>query len=331
MHNADINNNEFELCGYSAAMIWIDDGTIADNIFRDTYPSPVAGPSYALVLLGTAYGAPTPSNNVDVIGNSFYYNNYVDAVKFENGALVHAGCDVSTIQFIHNNFYDGGANAGAVALKNYNAGTDLDAELNWWSDASGAYHATLNPDGLGGEVSDDVNFEPWLMAEWQDTDTEATETEEVSGSGTMANTPTGGNIDIVATGNHTLTAAKYTENPGGATTFQATEDYWDVHLDNATGVTSLTVNFCPANLGDIIYYWDATTASWKPCSDQAYADGCITVTITGATEPSLDDLTGQEFGRGTAKAVPAFTPIGLLALISVLSIVAATTILRRRK
>ena len=326
--NADINNNEFMNCDHSSGTIIVLGGSVTDNYFSQQESS--HGASYLLTFLGTVSGAPTGSHDVTVTGNEFHYNNAYTA-NLNGGARVHTGCDAGSITFSHNNFYDGGAGAGALALKNYVAGTDLNAELNWWSDASGPYNAARNPDGLGGQVSDDVDFEPWLMDEWQDTDTEETETEEVSGSGTMANTPTGGDIDIVATGNHTLTAAKYTENPGEATTFQATGDYWDVHLDNDTGVTSLTVNFCPANSGDTIYYWDATTASWKPCSDQAYADGCITVTITGATEPSLDDLTGQEFGRGTAKAVPVFTPIGLLALISVLSIVAATTILRRRK
>jgi len=38
----------------------------------------------------------------------------------------------------------------------------LDARGNWWGHASGPYHATLNPAGLGNNVSDDVLFEPWL-------------------------------------------------------------------------------------------------------------------------------------------------------------------------
>ena len=38
----------------------------------------------------------------------------------------------------------------------------IDAENNWWGDASGPYHPTENPDGLGDAVSDYVDFEPWL-------------------------------------------------------------------------------------------------------------------------------------------------------------------------
>jgi hypothetical protein len=40
----------------------------------------------------------------------------------------------------------------------------ISAENNWWGDASGPYHPTLNPSGLGDEVSDDVDFEPWLTS-----------------------------------------------------------------------------------------------------------------------------------------------------------------------
>ncbi len=37
----------------------------------------------------------------------------------------------------------------------------LDARGNWWGDATGPYHPTLNPGGLGYPVSDDVLFDPW--------------------------------------------------------------------------------------------------------------------------------------------------------------------------
>ena len=40
----------------------------------------------------------------------------------------------------------------------------IDAENNWWGHASGPYHPTLNPGGLGDEVSDYVDFDPWLTS-----------------------------------------------------------------------------------------------------------------------------------------------------------------------
>ncbi len=42
----------------------------------------------------------------------------------------------------------------------------VDAESNWWGDPSGPYHPTLNPGGLGGSVSDYVDFNPWLYNPW---------------------------------------------------------------------------------------------------------------------------------------------------------------------
>ncbi|MBD3366840.1 MAG: hypothetical protein GF405_01545 [Candidatus Eisenbacteria bacterium] len=36
------------------------------------------------------------------------------------------------------------------------------AENNWWGDPTGPQHPTLNPGGLGNNVSDNVDFDPWL-------------------------------------------------------------------------------------------------------------------------------------------------------------------------
>ncbi len=41
----------------------------------------------------------------------------------------------------------------------------VDARYNWWGDASGPFHATENPGGLGDRVSDNVLFEPWYIDE----------------------------------------------------------------------------------------------------------------------------------------------------------------------
>ena len=38
----------------------------------------------------------------------------------------------------------------------------VSADSNWWGDATGPYHPTANPTGLGDSVSDYVDFDPWL-------------------------------------------------------------------------------------------------------------------------------------------------------------------------
>jgi len=59
---------------------------------------------------------------------------------------------------INNNNIDGNTSYGVK-----NEGTEVaDATNNWWGDASGPHHETLNPDGTGDAVSDNVNFDPWL-------------------------------------------------------------------------------------------------------------------------------------------------------------------------
>ncbi len=163
----------------------------------------------------------------------------------------------------------------------------LDAEFNWWGDASGP---SLSP-GSGDKVSANVDYDPWLGAELTEV-----QSETISGSGTMTDTAIGGTVTINGDGDHTITTAAYAENPGGTRPFTNAGSYYDVHLDSADGVTSLTVQFCPALEGENISYWNG--AAWVAASNQVYADGCITVTITDETMPSLSGLTGTPFGQG---------------------------------
>lgn len=47
-------------------------------------------------------------------------------------------------------------------VQNVDPGVTVNAENNWWGDASGPYHPDSNPGGLGDTVSDYVDFVPWL-------------------------------------------------------------------------------------------------------------------------------------------------------------------------
>ena len=48
----------------------------------------------------------------------------------------------------------------AYGVVNTNS-TEVDAVSNWWGDASGPFHTTLNPEAIGDRVSDGVAFDPW--------------------------------------------------------------------------------------------------------------------------------------------------------------------------
>lgn len=41
----------------------------------------------------------------------------------------------------------------------------INAVNNWWGDASGPYHAELNPTGIGDKISNNVDFIPWLTSD----------------------------------------------------------------------------------------------------------------------------------------------------------------------
>lgn len=65
----------------------------------------------------------------------------------------------SSSNFIKNNLISGNSFRGA-----YNQTPDIPADMrnNSWGDPSGPFHPTLNPDGLGNQVSDGIIFDPWL-------------------------------------------------------------------------------------------------------------------------------------------------------------------------
>ncbi len=57
--------------------------------------------------------------------------------------------------------YNNITNNIGYGMRNDWSGIIVNAEYNWWGDASGPYHATANPGGLGDTVSDYVDFIPW--------------------------------------------------------------------------------------------------------------------------------------------------------------------------
>jgi len=107
---------------------------------------------------------------------------------------------------------------------NYGALNDatgvLDAEHNWWGDATGPYHPVTNPVGLGDEVSDNVNYDPW----WADED------------GTIPGTNPVQNI-TKGTSYNTIQAAVDDADPGDTITVVV----WTYSESVTIGVDNLTV------------------------------------------------------------------------------------------
>jgi hypothetical protein len=70
-------------------------------------------------------------------------------------------CYYGSSPVIHNNNIEG----NTYGLHNNDNLVMIDAEDNWWGDATGPYNYSSNPGGLGDSVSDYVDFEPWLTSQ----------------------------------------------------------------------------------------------------------------------------------------------------------------------
>ncbi|MEM2962781.1 MAG: right-handed parallel beta-helix repeat-containing protein, partial [Candidatus Bathyarchaeia archaeon] len=215
----------------------------AGNIHATIKGNMVSGWNHGINLLSSVASAV-------ITGNTIQNNKAVDSG-------VHVEDEVSAAN-VHVNFNNimGNTDTDSYGVYNGAAGT-LDAEYNWWGSATGPYHSTGNPSGTGDKVSDNVDFDPWLLAP-----TSGGKSETVTGSGSVdAKDEADTEVDISAEGDHTITCVKYTSNPGGPPTFTAVGLYYDVSIDSVAGVDSVTVRF---------YYTDADIAGFVESSLRAY-------------------------------------------------------------
>jgi hypothetical protein len=184
----------------------------------------------------------------------------------------------------------------------------VDATYNWWGDASGPYHESLNPDGTGDEVycygEASADFEPWLEAEGV-SDTVADDTVDATDEA---------DTEVEVDGTATVTVAPYEENPGGGdpTGFDALGKWIDVCVPDTSQVTEIEIRLyytdaelAAADVDDEealqLLWWDGD--EWQECSDgdvhtssvSGYS-GYMWAKIRDNTTPSLADLQGTEFG-----------------------------------
>jgi hypothetical protein len=89
-------------------------------------------------------------NSFPSIDNCIIINNNSDGIYCSDGSNPH----ISYSDILDNLGY---------GLYNVDSSIMVIAEYNWWGDNSGPYHPILNPSGIGNEVSDNVDFEPWLI------------------------------------------------------------------------------------------------------------------------------------------------------------------------
>jgi hypothetical protein len=271
-----------EVCG----IIYVDStGSIVDLMVENV----VGNTSWA----GVAIIAGVDTSTVEITGSTISNNG------------IGIFCYDSTLEAHFNNIVDNseiGVEGGGIVT--------VDATRNWWGDASGPYHESLNPDGMGNGVSGNVDFEPWLEAE-----VVAAKTETVTGGGTV-NAKEEADTEVEVDGTATVTVFPYADNPGGdaPTDFNALDKYIDVYIPDTTEVTEIEIRLyytdAEVEAADVdedslrILWWNGTL--WVQCSpdtasgvntDSIYGySGYMWAIITEDTTPSLDNLQGDEFG-----------------------------------
>ncbi len=96
-------------------------------------------------------GAVTMNNASPTITNCLFDNDYWGILVRNTSLPVISNCD----------FVDMNPDYG-YGVWNETGTVTVVAEDCWWNDASGPYNATLNPDGEGERVTDNVDFDPWI-------------------------------------------------------------------------------------------------------------------------------------------------------------------------
>jgi len=142
--NLDISTNSFDMNGRAVVLFNTDMSTIHNNTITNCT---LAG-SGAIRLFGSVDDLTITSNDLNTgAGWGIRMTDQLDPPNTPNSDVV-----------IHLNNIDGFANGGLFVGTGAHVGT-VDAECNWWGDASGPF-----PVGTGEEVSGDADFTPWLVA-----------------------------------------------------------------------------------------------------------------------------------------------------------------------
>ena len=142
-----------------------------------------------------------------------------------------------------------------------------------------------------------------------------------TGSGTIDEADTAGglgDITLEGTGAHTVTTGTYAAQPSGTSALPGNSGWWVVDVTSLSGLTSLTLRFCPAVSTDMVRFWDGK--KWRSCSLQAYENNGLRVTITDGTQPKISDMSQLVFALVNGNSqIPTLTQWGLIVLVMLLA------------
>ncbi len=161
IHDNDITNNH---AIYSAGVGLEHNGTITNNrITGNIADSAGGGITFETSSSPTNIKHNIVSNNTAPRGAGIWCNEYSSPVIDTCTITGNIGDGVTCESFSgphinYCNIYDN----TAYGIRNTDMAVLVDAENNWWGDATGPYHPSANPGGLGDSVTDYIDFDPWL-------------------------------------------------------------------------------------------------------------------------------------------------------------------------
>lgn len=177
--------------------------------------------------------------NADISGNRFI--NLQEGIRVWGGSYAPTKCSVGAQ--IHDNIFTDSLLYGV----NMMGSSSLDAVDNWWGDSSGPTHLS-NPSGIGDRVSDNVNFDPWLVED------------PFSATVSLSSSPTSIVADGVSSTLITAAVRDYLGNlaPDGtdvifstsATRPEWTEDNLTKHTTGGVASWTLTSLICTDGIGE---------------------------------------------------------------------------------
>ncbi|PIR85954.1 hypothetical protein COU14_01580 [Candidatus Kaiserbacteria bacterium CG10_big_fil_rev_8_21_14_0_10_44_10] len=139
-------------------VVWDQSGSNSPSVNRWGHISIAPDASVNLNYVELHYGGDSRFNSSSVIfnqgglldiENSVFKNNLSYGIRHQGGTTN-----------VFNTVLEGHSTYGIFNETD----TEINAVNNYWGDSSGPRHATLNPQGLGDAVSDNVAFIPWLDA-----------------------------------------------------------------------------------------------------------------------------------------------------------------------
>ena len=274
----------------------------------------------------------TYSNNNIFRGNDIQGNNY--GIDIGGRKYPCSGNVVNYNNIVGNSVY-------GVYNSPYNR--RLDATNNWWGDASGP--GPVGP-GSGDNVSDNVAYEPWLGAPL-----ELPGHHETLGAGTHtvdASAEADTRVTLNLTGDTEIYVVRYESQPFPGEPFpdEALGKWIDIHVSNPDAVewpiyvelsyTDAEVAAAGIDESTLGLYYYKVEDTFHRCSDTGVnmAENFIWAYVNETEATGLAGLVGKEFGAGgnpIPERVPALTPIGIIALITILSVVLAVATMKKKK